>query len=57
VLREKVLALSKGVYWDFNDTHFTEKLLECEGVVLSRETGRNLRRGVGMEPNVNYHEN
>ena len=42
-LREKVLALSKGVYWGFNDTHFTEKLRECEGMVLSRETVRKLR--------------
>jgi transposase len=50
VLREKVLALSKGVYWGFNDTHFTEKLRECEGMVLSRETVRKLRRGVGIEP-------
>ena len=49
-LREKVLELSKGVYWDFNDTHFTEKLRECEGMVLSRETVRKLRRGSGMAP-------
>jgi transposase len=49
-LREKVLELSKGVYWDFNDTHFTEKLRECEGMVLSRETVRKLRRGSGMSP-------
>ena len=50
VLRNKVLALSKGVYGGFNDTHFTEKLRECEGVVLSRETVRRLRRGAGIEP-------
>jgi len=31
-LREKVLAFSKGVYRGFNDTHFTEKLRECEGM-------------------------
>jgi len=49
-LRERVLSLSKGVYWGFNDTHFTEKLRECEGMVLSRETVRKLRRGVGIEP-------
>ncbi len=48
-LREKVLGLSKGFYWGFNDTHFTEKLRESEGVVLSRETVRKLRRGVGIE--------
>jgi transposase len=49
-LRAKVLALSKEVYWDFNDTHFTEKLQECEGIDLSRETVRKLRREVGMGP-------
>jgi len=49
-LREKIIELSKGVYWDFNDTHFTEKLRECEGVDVSRETVRQLRREAGMEP-------
>jgi len=49
-LREKVLALSKGVYLGFNDTHFTEKLRECEGIELSRETVRKLRRRAGIEP-------
>ena len=49
-LREKVLELSKRVYWDFNDTHFTEKLRECEGIDLSRETLRKLRREAGMAP-------
>ena len=49
-LREKVLVLSKGVYRGFNDTHFTEKLRECEEVVLSRETVRKLRREAGIEP-------
>ena len=49
-LREKVLELSKGVYWDFNDTHFTEKLRECEGIDLNRETVRKLRREAGMAP-------
>jgi hypothetical protein len=36
-LRKKVLELSEEVYWDFNDTHFTEKLRECEGIDLNRE--------------------
>jgi transposase len=49
-LRAKVLALSKEVYWDFNDTHFTEKLRECEGIDLNRETVRKLRREVGVAP-------
>jgi transposase len=49
-LRERVLKLSKEVYWDFNDTHFTEKLRECEGIDLNRETVRTLRREAGIEP-------
>ncbi len=49
-LREKVLGLSKGIYWDFNDTHFTEKLRECEGIDLNRETVRKLRREAGVAP-------
>jgi transposase len=49
-LGEKVLVLSKEVYGGFNDTHFTEKLRECEGMVLSRETVRKLRRRAGIEP-------
>src|SRR4030065_1661394 len=43
-LREKVLELSREVYWDFNDTHFTEKLRERKGIDLNRETVRKLRR-------------
>jgi len=49
-LREKVLKLSRELYWDFNDTHFTEKLRECEGIVLNRETVRKLRREAGVAP-------
>src|SRR4030066_1204531 len=49
-LGEKVLKLSREVYWDFNDTHFTEKLRECEGIDLNRETARKLRRGGGGGP-------
>ena len=49
-LRKKVLKFSKEVYWDFNDTHFAEKLRECEGIDLNRETVRKLRREAGMAP-------
>jgi transposase len=49
-LREKVLKLSREVYWEFNDIHFTEKLRECEGIDLNRETVRTLRREAGIEP-------
>ena len=50
VLRQRVLRLSREVYPDFNDTHFTEKLEEEEGIALSRETVRQIRRGGRIEP-------
>jgi len=50
VLRQRVLRLSKEVYPDFNDTHFTEKLGEEEGIVLSREAVRQIRRGGRIGP-------
>jgi transposase len=50
VLRQRVIQLSREVYHDFNDTHFTEKLGEEEGVVLSRETVRKIRREAKIEP-------
>ena len=49
-LREKVIKLSREVYWDFNDTHLTEKLRECEGIELNRETVRKIRREAGIAP-------
>lgn len=50
VLRQRVLRLSREVYPEFNDTHFTEKLEEEEGIALSRETVRQIRRGGKIEP-------
>lgn len=49
-VREAIVALSEGVYADFNDTHFTEKLNEVEGIKVSRETVRQLRRACGVRP-------
>ena len=49
-LRRQILELSRGTYSEFNDTHFVEKLSEQEGIELSRETLRRLRRGAGIEP-------
>jgi transposase len=49
-LQEKVLHLSRQRYVEFNDTHFTEKLLEQEGLELCRETVRKMRREAGIEP-------
>ena len=49
-LRQMVLELSREVYREFNDTHFAEKLAEQEGMVLSRETVRRIRREAGIGP-------
>lgn len=43
-LVEKVLALRKGQYVDFNDTHFTEKLTEVHELEVSRRSVQRLLR-------------
>ena len=43
-VREKVIALLKGTYAGLNDTHFTEKLREHEGLSIGRETVRRIRQ-------------
>lgn len=45
-----VLALHDEVYRDFNDTHFTEALQEREGIAISREKVRQIRRAAGHGP-------
>ena len=47
-VRERVLALARGKYAGFNDSHLTDKLREVEGIPLSRETVRRLLRGGGL---------
>ena len=49
-IKAKVLELSQKVYGEFNDQHFTEKLAEAEGIEISRETVRKIRRAAGMGP-------
>ena len=49
-VRASVVALSEGRYNGLNDTHFTEMLSEREGIVLSRETVRRIRRASGLGP-------
>jgi len=49
-VREQVLKLSRKDYEKFNDTHFTEMLVEREEMILSRETVRKWRREAGIEP-------
>jgi len=49
-LVEKILELSLSTYINFNDTHFTEKLKEEEGITVGRDTVRRLRRANGIRP-------
>jgi len=46
-MERRIVDLRKGKYKGFNDTHFTEKLLE-EGIRLSREKVRRVLRGAGI---------
>ncbi len=50
VLRERILALSREKYEAFNDCHFAEMLALHEGVNVSRDTVRRLRRTEGIGP-------
>ena len=49
-LRARVVALSEGKYSSLNDTHFTEMLAEREGITISRETVRRIRRAQKHRP-------
>jgi hypothetical protein len=49
-IRERVLVLIQTTYREFNDCHCTEKLREVEGLAVSRDTVRRLRRGLGLPP-------
>src|SRR3990172_188477 len=47
-LRTRALALLQSPYGGLNDCHATEKLLEVEGLLLSRSSVRRLRRALGL---------
>ena len=49
-LAERIIELSQDKYSNFNDTHFTEKLKEIEGITVGRDTVRRLRRTNGIKP-------
>jgi transposase len=49
-LAKRIIELSQGKYSNFNDTHFTEKLNEIEGISVGRDTVRRLRRTNGIKP-------
>lgn len=46
--RELIVQLRQGKYAGFNDQHFTEKLAQQEGLVVSRATVRRLLRAAGI---------
>src|SRR5271168_905378 len=47
-VRERIVRLARGKYAGFNDHHLCEKLVEHEGLALSRETLRRLLRRQGL---------
>lgn len=47
-IRVKIQGLAEEEYKDYNDSHFTEELVEEHGVVVSRSTVRRIRRGIGQ---------
>ena len=49
-VRERIVRLARTSYAGFNDHHLCEKLVEREGLSLSRETLRRLLRQQGLGP-------
>lgn len=47
-VRQQIVGLARGKYVGFKDTHLTEKLLEVEGLEVSRETVRRTLRQAGV---------
>ena len=47
-LREQIIKLHRAKYQGFNDQHFTEKLVEVEGLALSRASVRRVLRSAGI---------
>ena len=47
-VRQQVLELAQTRYPDLNDTRLTEKLVDAEGIPLSRSTVRRIRRQAGL---------
>lgn len=48
LVRQRVVQLWREKYAGFNDQHFTEKLVEAEGLHVSRQTVRRLLRSAGI---------
>jgi hypothetical protein len=48
VMQDRIVELWRSTYTGFNDQHFTEKLVDVEGLDVSRETVRRTLRGAGI---------
>ena len=48
LVRDRVVALRRDIYKGFNDQHFTEKLVEVEGLEVSRASVRRILRAAGI---------
>lgn len=49
-VKQKIVGLSRTQYGSFDDTLFTEKLATAEGIRISREPVRKIRRKSGISP-------
>lgn len=49
-VRDRVAQLARTTYAGFNDHHLSEKLREVEGIAISRELLRRIRRDAGIAP-------
>jgi len=47
--RMKIQGLAEEEYKDYNDSHFTEELVDEYGLSVSRSTVRRIRRGMGQK--------
>jgi transposase len=47
-IRVKIQGLAQEEYQDYNDSHFTEELMDEYGLTLSRSTVRRIRRSIGQ---------
>jgi transposase len=48
-MRVKIQMLAHDEYQDYNDSHFTEELVEVHGLQVSRSTVRRIRREIGQK--------
>jgi len=54
-LQVKIQGLAQEEYKDYNDSHFTEELVERYGVQVSRSTVRRIRREMGQKSPRKHH--